>query len=241
MARLVKYAGIIACIILTAACERETFEPYGCNVSPKIDSLYRLDAYRLLLHEIYYDSLHPDRVSPRFNETKVLKILGAFQAVYDLNVPERDTIIEQYDIHVYPVLGLYSISLKVDPSAGEIQNLVNGQVTGNAQLDTFLSTYAFDQVSTSMFYPDFNWITITSDSAWNLIPLWEHLKTFDFIYDAGMGDGAMGDGNTIVLERKAQSLLLDFSIGWGDCPSGCINRKHWRFEISNACQASIKE
>lgn len=241
MNRIYKVAISFVFILTVSACEREIYEPSECYVSPETDSLYRLDAYRLLFQEIFNDSMHADRHSPRFNETEVLKILHAFQAVSDLDVAQRDTVFDVYNIHVFPFYGLHSISLKVDTSSQEIQKLVDGQATGNDQLDNLFTQYSFDQVSTSMFYPDFNWITITSDSAWNLLPLWETLKMFEFIYDAGMGDYAVGDGNTIVLERKPNSLLLDFSIGWGDCPSGCIYRKHWRFDVSDVCVARFRD
>lgn len=43
----------------------------------------------------------------------------------------------------------------------------------------------------------------------------------------------IGDGDGILIRRKAGFVEINFSIGWGDCPSGCIRREGWVFKIRN--------
>lgn len=47
-------------------------------------------------------------------------------------------------------------------------------------------------------------------------------------------EGVIGDGNNIqtALSTNERNKML-FSIGWGDCPSGCIHRAYWSFEIQS--------
>lgn len=231
------FSFLLLCLIFS--CDKDPSGNGNCFVSDELTNMYQDDVYRLLFREIYYDSLHPDRHSPEFNEQKVEGLLQAFQAVYNLSSIYRDTVVEHYQIHTFPDLGLYSISLKVDPQAEEIINLIEGNPTNDPVLDEIINTYAFTEIKTSLFYPDFNWITIISEKPWNLIPIWEELETLDYIEIAAMGGGAAGDGNNILLQRTGSGIIYDFSIGWGDCPSGCISRRHWIFEVNNNCSAKF--
>ncbi|MCB9234403.1 MAG: hypothetical protein H6581_22305 [Bacteroidia bacterium] len=45
-------------------------------------------------------------------------------------------------------------------------------------------------------------------------------------------EGVVGDGDNIqtAMSTKEKNKLA-FSKGWGDCPSGCIHRAYWSFEI----------
>ena len=39
-----------------------------------------------------------------------------------------------------------------------------------------------------------------------------------------------GDGNDIRASR-ADLILLDYSVGYGDCPAGCIGRRFYHFAV----------
>ncbi|MCB2220471.1 MAG: hypothetical protein KQI35_08760 [Bacteroidetes bacterium] len=220
--------------------EKETIHnTSNCNHTDIIDSIYREDTQRLLFMEIYADSMHEDRNQPFFDEGKVNLILNAFQAVYYLDIPERDSIVEKYNIHVFPWLGMQSISLQVDTAALEVMKLIQEKPTGNAKLDIIIHEYNFTDVQPSLYYPEFNWITITAEQPLNLLPIMEELASLPVFYQVGLGGGAVGDGNTIELSQDGLVLKLDFSIGWGDCPSGCLYRKHWIFVVDDQCNATF--
>ncbi len=235
-----KYLLIGIFLIPISSCKKsDDLQPSNCYYSDEVDALYREDAQRLLFYEIYSDSLHEDRDKPFFDEYKIDLILNAFQAVYDLDIPARDSVVEKYNIHVFPWLGMRSISLQTDTASEAVKKLIQGETTGNDQLDDLISKYHFSEVTTSLYYPDFNWITITAEQPLNLIPFIQELESFPFFYKAGFGGGAVGDGNTIELTREGNILKLDYSIGWGDCPAGCIYRKHWVFAVDDECHASF--
>lgn len=45
----------------------------------------------------------------------------------------------------------------------------------------------------------------------------------------------VGDGDRIEVEYVGTDLLLKISKGYGDCPSGCINRDTWTFRVEEDC------
>ena len=45
-------------------------------------------------------------------------------------------------------------------------------------------------------------------------------------------DKAIGDGNYIKAQIESSYIKYIFSIGWGDCPAGCIHRHFWEYTVS---------
>jgi hypothetical protein len=44
-------------------------------------------------------------------------------------------------------------------------------------------------------------------------------------------NGVVGDGNDIAGSVGDSRVLLDYSVGYGDCPAGCIARRFYHFAI----------
>src|SRR5947207_492604 len=44
-------------------------------------------------------------------------------------------------------------------------------------------------------------------------------------------NGVVGDGNDITGSVEDSRVLLDYSVGYGDCPSGCIGRRFYHFAV----------
>jgi hypothetical protein len=42
-----------------------------------------------------------------------------------------------------------------------------------------------------------------------------------------------GDGNDIEGSIEGSRVRLDYSVGSGDCPAGCINRRFYRFAVQS--------
>jgi len=239
-----KYSLFIILIIVITSCNKEPtllpeiIPPDNCQYSQEIEDLYSNDAKHLLMSEIYEDTLHVDYNNPYFDTVKIATILNGFQSIYDLSIPERDTIIDYANIHVRPLVSLQSVSLKVDTGAQEVRNLIDGVPTGNAILDSIVQEFGFDEVKTAYSYPDFNWLSIKTEGSFNQIPIVEVLGQLPFFYYAGLG-GFVGDGNNIALTTQVDHVLFDFSIGLGDCPAGCIYRRHWIFSVNSNCEAEF--
>lgn len=202
---------------------------------------YMNDAKQLYYHEIIQNHSHANFNNPVMNENEVDKILGIIQAVYNADVPERDTVFDIYKIHGYYCYSLSSISLKVKTELPEIQNLANGIFpTGNASLDDLLNAYRFDSVSVSYDYPSFPWLTIYTKGEYNMIPVEKAFGDIKSVQIAEFNKGCIGDGNHITLIRKSDYAIITFSIGYGDCPAGCIYHRYWEFKVSDGGARFIK-
>ncbi len=46
-------------------------------------------------------------------------------------------------------------------------------------------------------------------------------------------EGWGGDGDDIEAITETTSIQLIFSVGWGDCPSGCIHRHFWQYRVNS--------
>ncbi|MCD6596483.1 MAG: hypothetical protein J7L04_02275 [Bacteroidales bacterium] len=225
---------LILFTFLMAGCEKELpLSPDNVPLGAFIKDNYMDDARQLYLREILDDPNHPNYNEAVLDTNKINEILGIFQLVYNLKSPVRDTVYDIYKIHALPCYSLQSIGLKVNTTAPEIINLVNGQIpTGNNALDNILIKYEFDSVRTAYSYPDFPWLSIYTKSSYNLKPLIKAIEEVPSVILAENNGGCF-DGNDIKLERNSNKATISFSIGRGDCWAGCIYRRFWIFHIEN--------
>lgn len=209
--------------------------PTNISVSSYIRANYTNDARQMYYREVYANTTHPNHNVAVLDSLEIEKILEKIQAVYNLNSPYRNAIFVQDTIHVErDAFGFSDIYLKVNTSDLAIQNLANNNfITGNNSLDGILNNYQFNQVRLLYGYPQFNWLTITTSKKLNLLPVIAQLNSINSILLTEFSTGSF-DGNNIEMERlSGQDVFLTFSKGWGDCPSGCIHRKYWKFKIIN--------
>ena len=230
-----------------------TFLFFGCNkeekpidynlieLAPYIIDNYTTDAKQLYMHETINDSTHLNFNNSVLDTNEIVKILKIIQAVYNSDSPERDTVFDKYQIHGYYCYSFNSMSLEVQTDQAGIINLSNGIIpTGDLDLDALLTTYHFDSVKTYYSYPDFPWLTIYTKDEYNLIPVENEFENIEAVFIAEFNKACMGDGNTITLIRDNSSATITFSIGSGDCPSGCIYHSYWKFKVTNGIAQFIQ-
>jgi hypothetical protein len=203
---------------------------------------YYDDAKQLYFNEIINNTDHPNYNNPELDKTEINKILEIIQAVYHSASLERDTVFDIHKIHnnCYN-LKYNSVSLMVNTELPAIQNLSRGIIpTGDNKLDSVLAAYAFDSVSAYYTYPDFPWLTVFTKNEYNMIPVEKELSMLESVQIAEFNKYCTGDGNRIQLIRGKDSDTVIFSIGRGDCPSGCIYRRYWEFNVSGGVAAFIR-
>lgn len=222
-------------VIILSSCNKDTTVGYeNIELEDYIIDNYSTDAKQLYIHEIYSDSTHPEYYNTEIDYDEVEKMLKIIQAVYNSESPWRDTVFDVYNIHAFYCYSLNSMYLQVDTSLPEIQNLSNNIIpTGEANLDAILNNYNFDSVKTFYSYPDFNWLSIFTKDEYNLLAVENEFENLQSISIAEVGGGCVGDGNQITIERNESSAIIVFSIGWGDCPAGCIHHRYWEFKVEN--------
>jgi len=224
----------ILLILLLAGCQKE--KPLNLDnvtVGKFIKANYLEDSKQLYLREILSDKDHPNYNNAILDKNGINQILRMFQLIYNLNSPETDTVFNIYNIHVLACRSLNSIILKVDVSSPEIINLAKGNVsTGNIALDKILTDYEFDSVKTAYSYPKFPWLSIYTKKSYNLMPIMKGLEKIPSILMAE-NNGSCFDGNDIRLKQEMNKATINFSIGRGDCPAGCIYRRSWNYIVTN--------
>ena len=212
------------------------------ELEPNTIESYLWDANQLYFEEIIQDSNHVNFNEPILDANEVDKIYKIIQAVYFSESPQRDTVFEVHRIHKRFCYGLSNLRLRVDTESAEIQNLSQNIIpTGESALDNLLTTYGFDTVRTSNSYPGFPWLSLGTDNALNMIPLvqaFNELEPINFVeFEKECGSW---DPWSITLDRDDNLATITFGIGWGDCPSGCMQRKYWEFEVANEVARFIR-
>lgn len=233
MKKLVIY-GILLMFFL--GCEKADNPKTWRNntLSQYIIQNYSGDAKQLYMHELINNPSHPGYNNPIIDTNETLQILNIIQAVYELNIPERDTVFKYYNIHRFSCYALNSIRIKVNPEDSAIMNLGSGNFnTGNADLDTLLKRFKFDSIRTAYNYPSTPWITLYTDKKYNMLPVTDEFANLSPILLADFNKTCIGDGNDITLNRTTHKASITFSIGKGDCPAGCLFHRYWQFEVKN--------
>lgn len=143
-----KFYFTIIFLILISACEKNnlhSYEQFTAKLNAFILNNYINDAKHLYFNEIFNDDHHFNRNNPILDTNEIIQVLRIIQAVYNTDVPQRDTVFNIYKIHNMNWQSLNSINLIVQPGIPEINNLINGiSPTGNKSLDKLLNTYHFD-------------------------------------------------------------------------------------------------
>src|SRR5256885_8780835 len=200
------------------------------RVLDELRVLYREDAARLALRELQarpggYGDI---AITAELIDTYYAALVQVFNAD---GLGARDTVVDVYPIHTFGQPETHRLLLQAAPDQEWVQRLVDGELpTGNAHVDRLLEDYG---PSLDWKYPLFTsdemLIVLRSAATLNIAAL-EHL--FEGI--AGIRysepDGMGGDGNDIRVSR-ADPILLDYSVGYGDCPAGCIGRRFYHFAV----------
>ena len=238
-----KKTGFFVALILTSilfSCNSES-SAYNAELSDFIIENYTKDAKLLYMHEIANDNTHPNSNDATLDEKEITVILEAIQAVYNLNIPEKDTIFNLNKVHTYLCYNFNSLSLKVDPEASEIVEMIAGSATtGNVNLDAILKKYNLDKVRTLYSYPSFPWLTVVFSGEYNMIPIQKEFEKIPSVKLTELNSICIGDGDSISLKRSTNEIILTFNIGRDDCPSGCLYKRYWEFKIRNNIAKFIK-
>ena len=217
--------------------------PSSCSAPTNIVSSYYEDAQKLTMRKFlaenstYLDSIH---IPTSHSDT----ILNALIAVYNATgLPARDTVVSIYGIHTleYPTTKLFSI--QADTSLAWMDSLNNGVIpTGNNYIDSLISAH---YLSLTGYYEfgniyDYHSASFESDSSYNLLALGDVFMQEPMVYSAGPNAFVL-DGGDITDTIHSDHVELTYSIGWGDCMSGCICKRYWVFRVYFDCSVEYVE
>lgn len=221
----------LATICLVLACDGATAPRSvqstvdDSRVPAELRAAYYDDAARLALRDLLAVGFSGIRIPgeairPYYNALVLVYNAGA--------LPARDTVVDVYAIHTFVQPATRELYLLVADNQRWAQRLAHDSLpTGNASIDQLLEEYglSFDRlhVLTGQLL-----IVLRSAAPLSMTGL---ASRFAGISGVRAGpNGWWGDGNDI--EGSHNDVThVDYSVGYGDCPAGCINRRFYHFAV----------
>jgi hypothetical protein len=163
-----------------------------------------------------------------------------YQALLHVYISEgfsaRDSVIDLYDIHTWPDPEMNRLIVMADSSTLWMQAWNQGlQTTGHTVIDSLMETYGLEVVDyvRGSSKSSRHSAVLLSPRRRNIAALAGLFRVIDGIYAADP-DNPVGEGPDISVWAGDNTWQVDYSLGWGDCLSGCINRYDWTFTVSYA-------
>ncbi|MDZ7374577.1 MAG: T9SS type A sorting domain-containing protein [candidate division KSB1 bacterium] len=141
-------------------------------------------------------------------------------------------------IHTLPDYVPNELIVACEPSAPWLEAWQRGQIrTGYPAIDTLAAQYGLVEIR-----------SVGSEATQFLLVFGAPLRApaLATLYEAVPGvlraapNGIAGDGDRIFAFKKNGLWHFVFSRGWGDCPSGCIDRKYW-YVVVEGDRARVEE
>lgn len=212
----------------------------NCIINNWIKDEYFFDAQMLSMREITSDTNHVYKDSVLLPGVITDKYLGLLSALYNQNTFLTDSVFNYYSIHIYPYFFLeyldlpYSqIILEMDTTVEWVKSYIQDSlISGNQKFDSITSLYNL-RLKHVTYLKSATYVYIGSSVILNLQVLVNEFESIEGVESALPDYSLFGDGDDIQFTFNHDTAHIIFSIGWGDCPSGCTERHYWEFLVSN--------
>lgn len=200
------------------------------QVPEAVRDAYRDDAARLALRLMGGSA--PDVVDLPPEPSRSL-----YQALIRVsNIPglaARDSVVTLYQIHTFRMPDVRSLIVEVDSLAGWVSAWRQGEpLTGQPSIDHLMRQFELE-VEHYQTYPAgwvHHWVRLKSRRPLNSAALAKQFLGIEGVLTASPAV-PIGDGDDIAVSAQAGGWRLDYSVGYGDCPAGCIARHYWTFVV----------
>jgi hypothetical protein len=237
---MLKIKTTLAILVLTASLAQGQIVPSSCSAPDSIRAKYQSDAYRITLRRLLRNqSNYQDTVA--IPQAIIDTTLHALMAIYNATVlPARDTVVKMNNVHTLYMPDLNTLSLTADSNLVWMQNIRKGILpTGDATIDFLLNKYGLKKQSYYAFKSlPYHSLTLTTDSNYNMAGLAKLVRGISGVFSADPNQ-VPGDGNNITDSIYADHIQIVYSIGWHDCPSGCIDKRFWKFNVYWDCSVAF--
>ena len=204
-----------------------------CIARDSILKLYKNDADKMAIRRVNaIQSNYKDSV--RINKEISQDYLNALVAVYSATaLPASDTITRFLNIHCYNP-GLNSLVVMADSNLIWMTNLRDNVLpTRDIFIDKIMKAYGLNKVFYSgLLQPSL--VVFKTETNSNLAPLAKKLKSALGV-ESAESDFLYGDGNDITDSITEKYTQLIYSYGWQECPTGCEQRRYWKFRVFSDC------
>ncbi len=193
--------------------------------------LNSLDSISLTLQPVIGQALHDD-------------ILARIAAVYNSNLPARDTVFSQLNITQFKPIDLLRFDLRLDTAHGWTNQFLTGNpaATSNSFVNALAQQYGF-VVESYQYMPA--WVLTHGAEARVRIASPHNTNAIARIIAMQAGVvtanavSPSGDGNQIVYKKEGDYHVLTFRYGWEDCPAGCVYQRDWLFRVYQDCSVEF--
>lgn len=234
----------LALIISCTEIERKLTGPGGDIISSDDDSnvplllreYYLEDAALLSVRRMHQigGSLSNEVIIP---SDIILMFYKSLIRVYNaIDIAARDSVISMYDIHaarrIQDVV-IHELLVGVSLTRQWTQAWQEGnRLTGNSQIDDLILAY---DLELDRFTPTHSgtsgYALLIADQPLNISALASQFEGIDGVNYAEANAWAGGSNDIVVTNVHSAWVLLDYSVGYGDCMAGCIYRRNWRFQV----------
>lgn len=196
------------------------------NIDDSLKILFLNDAARMSIIQMNEDlTLQNEILIP---DTILLKYYGALIAVY--NSDEEHTS-EVKDIHDYRSHGVKRFLWSIDLSAPWMENWKNDNMfTGIEKLDNIITTYDIEILEIYTHSSGYL-VSYTTGEYVNNKKFPSLFNNIEYIIHSEI-NLVIGDGDWITASEIGFFIILTYSVGRGDCPSGCDYRHYWEFLVN---------
>ncbi len=233
LATLLALLGAVGCEALGGPDSPTVQRPDDTAIPDSVRALYREDAGRLALRHLQeLQSPTPDQIE--LPAELVQSLYDALVWVHNsTELAARDSVVTLYRIHTFPRPDVMRLAVAVSHAADWGAAWKRGErLTGNPEVDTLLLRW---DLTLGRYYVlsslDFDLATLLASRPLNLFPLSDLFKPIHGVWDA-YPEGWGGDGNDITAKPDADAWVLDYSVGYGDCPAGCLSHRFWTFRVA---------
>jgi hypothetical protein len=194
-------------------------------------ALYAEDAAQLALRYVESSRAPADR-DPQLPAEIVAAFYNALLHVYNERHQARDSVADMFRIHAFPSLSTHELLVEVDIRADWTAPwLVGEPLTGLAEIDSLVNRYELRITKVFSPAPIHTYVVLFSKRPLDMRTLGKRFLSIAGI-EAADANQFVGAGNDIEGTIEPGILRLAYSVGFGDCPAGCINRHYWFFEIT---------
>lgn len=218
-------------VYLLYACDSETTEIFPTQIiqdSRVSDSIFEilLDDAKLICMDFYTNQEMEELSEIELKEYHFAPILAALQIVYLDSISTASSDIRKYNVHALCPKKLHKTSITIDTTNENFNSWKTYGFTDNLKLDLLIDEYdlQLDSIRADQYL-------VHTETGINQESLARELVKFPFIKKAKAAN-CIGDGSQIeIIYFNPDFIQLIYSYGWGDCPSGCINRHYWELGI----------
>ncbi len=197
----------------------------------EVKNNYLDDAYRLSLREMQNKNPLETQTVEIPEESAMMYYKGLIHIYNATLIEARDSVVKIFSIHTFlnPRFNEFLIGV-TDTNLSWVKQWRSGEkITGVKELDDLVNKYSISIKSAYISYPlTFIMYTPQRNNLNALCLLFSKIQGVRFAEP----NGYFGDGNDITAVVGDEKIIYTFTLGWGDCPSGCTAWHSWGFEVS---------